>query len=314
MCALVVIPMIPGLLTFSMVRDALVLEDRGVQVAAQVVEYRTAGRGSDTVTVRPLEPPYFETDLDRWPRGLGVGQQIEVVYDPRDPGLAVAVGAPWVDLGMVVLAAFDLLGLVLLLAALLPAGELVRRGWARIRGDRSPQVVHRATDRGPHKTRARPLAGLESGQVVYLLIAAPVAVALSGLLATNVAGDATALKASGVHARATVERSSWGAGGHWLDLQFSLPNGAQVSTSVTAWDQVSYEGDALDVLYLPDDPRTVQVARDAGWPIQARIAVGAFVVCAAGATVAVPLAVADLVRRARRARAATVTPDGPGAA
>ena len=305
---LVAISAIPGCLTFSMVRDAMILENRGVQVAAQVVDYRTAHRGTDTVTVRPLEPPYFETDLDGWPRGVGVGQHIDVVFDPHDPGLAVAVGAPQVDLGVLILAAFDLLGLVLLLFALLPAGELVRRGWARARGDRAPRIEHRTRSRRPRKHRASPLMGLEPGQVVFLLIAAPVGVALSGLLAANIAGDALALENSGVHARATVERSSWGAGGHWLDVRFSLPDGSQVRTSVAQWDRVSFEGDTLDVLYRPEAPRNIQLTGDPGWQTHARIAVGAFIVCAAGAAVAVPVGVADLVQRARAA-----TADDPGA-
>ncbi|GAA4711750.1 hypothetical protein APR04_000776 [Promicromonospora umidemergens] len=96
-------------------------------------------------------------------------------------------------------------------------------------------------------------------------------------------------------------------------MRFSLPDGTQVRTSVTPQDRVSFEGDTLDVLYQPDAPRNVQVTGDPGWQIQARLVVGAFVVCAVGSTVAVPVAVAELVRRARRARAAPVTADGPGA-
>jgi hypothetical protein len=302
-CGLVAFSMLPAYLTFGHIRNAMILEDRGVQVMARVVDYRTAGRGPDTVTVRPLEPPYFETDLDRWPRGLDVGQQIGVVFDPHDPGLAVAVGASQVDLVDLGVAALDLLGLVLLLAALLPATELVRRAWARARGDRAPRSERLTTHRPPRKHRASPLAGLEPGQVVFLLIAAPVSVALSGLLAANTAGDAAALQASGVHARATVERSEWGAGGNWLDVRFPLPHGTDVSTSITPRDRVYYEGDTLDVVYEPDAPRNVQAAGDAGWQIEAQIAVGVFVVCSAGSAVAVPVAVVDLVQRARRARA-----------
>lgn len=318
--------MVAGILTFSLVRNEMILEDRGVQVTAEVVDY-TASRRSDRVTVRPLEPPYFETDLDRWPRGLDIGQQIDVVFDPQDPGHAVAVGTPPAVSVFLGITALDLFGLVFLLVTPFPVGELVRRVWARARGQHvtsDPVPGNRVTDdrvtsderrtwgRPPRQRRASPLADLEPGQVVFLLVAAPVGVALSGLLAANIAGDAAALGDSGVPARATVEKSSWSAG-QWLDVRFSLPDGTVIRTDVTPPSRVYYEGDTLDVLYQADAPRNVQVAEDAGWQIQAQSTVAVFVLCVVGSAVVVPVAVIDLVQRARRARAALAPSDSPTA-
>ncbi|MEU4387775.1 DUF3592 domain-containing protein [Promicromonospora sp. NPDC023805] len=315
MCILVAFAMAAAVVTFSLVRNEMILENRGVQVTAEVVDYTTPRRGSGTVTVRSLEPPfYFETDLDRWPRGLGVGQQIDVVFDPHDPGHAVAAGTPPEISVILGVAAFDLFGLACLLAALLPAGELVRRVFARARGHRAPSNSaptdratsdeHRPESQPPRGRRKSPLSGLEPGQVVFLLVAAPVSAVLAGMFAANVAGDAAVLREFGVHARATVERSSWGAGGHWLDVRFSPPDGSVVRTGVTPRDRVYYEGETLDVVYQADAPRNAQVPGDSGWPAQAQFALAVFIVCAAGSAVAVPVAVIDLVQRSRRARAA----------
>lgn len=316
-CGLVVVPIVAGILTFSLVRDAIVLDDRGVRVAAEVIDYRTAGRRSDTVTVRPLEPPYFETDLDQRPGGLHIGQQLEVVFDPQNPGHAVAVGAsPSISVVLGV-GALDLFGLALLLLAFVPVGELVRRTWARARGqqgtsDRVTGDEPRTGNRLRRHRRTSPLAGLEQGQVVFLLAAAPVSVALSGLLAANVAGDAAVLQDSGVRARATVEKSSWSAG-QWLDVRFSLPDGTVMRTDVTPHGRVYYEGDTLEVVYQADAPRNVQVVGDASWQVQAQIAVAVFVVCAVGSAVVVPVAAVDLVQRTRRARTALAPGDSPAA-
>lgn len=317
-CFLVAFSLAAGIVTFSLVRDEVVLASRGVQVTAEVTDYSMRVRGSDTVTVRSLEPPfYFETDLGRWPSGLDVGQRIEMVFDPHDPGHAVAAGT-WPGFSVILgVAAFDLLGLALLLVAFLPAGELARRAGARARGHRAasdraatgPATSDPATNepRPPRRRRTSPLSGLEPGQVVFLLVAAPVSAVLAGLFAADVAGDAAVLRDSGVHARATVENSSWITGDPWLDVRFSPPDGTVVRTDVTPHDRVYYEGETLDVVYQADAPRNAQVAGDSGWQAHARIAVGVVIVCAAGSAVVVPVAVIDLVQRSRRARA---TPAG----
>lgn len=318
-CVLVAFAMAAGIVTFSVVRNEMVLESRGVQVTAEVVDYTTPRRGSGTVTVRSLEPPfYFETDLDRWPRRLGIGQHIDVVFDPHDPGHAVAAGTSLDTSVILGVAALDLVGLTLLLFTPLPAGELVRRAVARARGhrttsdpapsdpapsDRATSDERRTESRPPRGRRTSPLSGLEPGQVVFLLVAAPASAVVAGLFAANVAGDAALLQDSGVHARATVERSSW-SGGQWLDVRFSPPGGTVVRTDVAPRDRVYYEGETLDVVYQADSPHNAQVAGDSGWQEHARIAVGVVIVCATGSAVVVPVAVIDLVQRSRRARAA----------
>lgn len=307
-CGLVAFASLPGLLTFNHLHDRAVLQGRGVHVVAWVVDNHTPARGSDSLTVRPVEPPYFETALDRWPGGVDVGDRLAVVYDPRDPERVAAVDEPLIDLGLVLVVAFDLLGVAILFLALVLLGELLRRAWVRLR-DGAPNNDRLLGHRPPLGRRPRALARLETGQVVLVLIGAPVlGVVLSGLAAWDVVGHAAALRDSGARAEATVERSDWGSGG-WLDVRFSLPDGAEQDTVIRPSDHVYYEGDVLEVVYDPQSPGNAQAVEDTGWQSEERVAVGVFVVFAATAVVAVPVAVFVLVRRALRVRRGAVAAD-----
>ncbi|MFD2795387.1 hypothetical protein ACFS27_17640 [Promicromonospora vindobonensis] len=298
-CFLLALPMLPGILTFNYIRDGMILEDRGVRVEAWVVDYREHARGSDTVTVRPVDPPYFETTLDRWLGRPDVGDRVEVVFDPRNPGLAVTVDAPAVDGGVIVIALFDVLGGAFLLVALLPAGELVRRAWARVRGDGAPHSDRILRHRPPLGRRRRVLAGLETGQIVFLLMVAPVVGTVAfGLLAAETTGDAEALRTSGTHARAIVEKSDWD-GGSWLDVRFTPADGTETRTTLAAQDHVYYEGDSILVVYEPAAPHNAQAAGDSGWQSEEWVLRSLFIVCASAAVVAVPLALVALVQRSR---------------
>lgn len=128
---------LPGYLTFGYFQDRQILTERGVQTVASVTEVHGSRRGPDSVVVRPVDPPYFESTLYRFP-DVGVGDRLDVVFDPRNPTRIAAVDGPQINGSVLIVAGLDLLSLLALLFALAAAAELVRRAWARLRGDRRP--------------------------------------------------------------------------------------------------------------------------------------------------------------------------------
>ncbi|MFE7509034.1 DUF3592 domain-containing protein [Promicromonospora sp. NPDC057488] len=306
----------PACLTFGYIQEQAVLESHGVHAEASVLAHHPSRFGSGTITVRPIEPPRFETTLDHWPAGVDVGDRIEVVYDPRDPGTAAAVDAPLVDIGIIIGALFDLFALALLLVALLPLGELLRRAWIRLRDGR-PGNEHllqqrdplglRPTSRPAHPTRParrRPqlLASLETAQIVFFVGLAPVAVAIAlGMFAAGAVDDARALQDTGARARATVVRSDWTVGGGgWLDVRFTLPDGTEATSFIRPQDHVYYEGNVVDLVYEPGRPGNAEAVGDSGWQADTRVFVGFSVALVAAAVVSVLTGTVALVQRARR--------------
>jgi hypothetical protein len=234
-----------------------------------------------------------------------VGDTIDVVYDPRDPSVAIAVGEPLVDFDIILGALFDLFALASLLLVLLPFGELLRRAWTRLRDGR-PGNEHLLRERPspgirPAKRRPQVLARLETPQIVFFLILAPVASAvLSGLFAADYVNDARALQDTGARARGIVERSDWSAGTGWLDVRFQLPDGTEATSSIHPWDHVYFEGDVVELVYEPDWPGNAQALGDSGWQAGTRVVVGLSVVLTATASVALLAAAVALAQRARR--------------
>jgi hypothetical protein len=303
-CGLLAFAAFPAYLTFGYFQERAVLENHGVRAEASVLHLNVQ-RGSDSLTVRPIEPPRFETTLDRWPTGVDVGETIDVVYDPRDPGVAIAVGEPLVDFNIILVALFDLFALALLLVALLPLGELLRRAWTRLRDGR-PGNEHLLRRRPPLRTRPpghrqQILASLETTQIVFFLILAPVASAvLLGLFAAESVNDARALQDTGARARGVVERSDWDAGGSWLDVRFQLPDGTEETSSIRPWDHVYFEGNVVELVYEPGRPGNAQALGDSGWQAETQFVVGLSVALTAAASVALIAAAVALVQRARR--------------
>jgi hypothetical protein len=294
----------PAYLTFGYFQERAILEIHGVHAEASVL-HLDAGRGPDSLTVRPIEPPRFETTLDRWPSSVDVGDNIEMVYDPRNPGVAIAVDEPLVDFTIILVALFDLFALVLLLFALLPLGELLRRTWTGLRDGR-PGNEHLLRRRPPLRTRPpgrrrQILPSLETPQIVFFLILAPVASAvLLGLFAAESVNDARALQETGAHARGIVERSDWSAGGCWLDVRFQLPDGTEATSSISPWDHVYFEGNVVELVYEPGQPGNAQALGDSGWQAETQFVVRLSVVLTATASVALLAAAVALVQRARR--------------
>ncbi|WP_157236842.1 DUF3592 domain-containing protein [Promicromonospora sukumoe] len=299
----------PAYLTYGYLQERVVLDSRGVHAEASVLHHQTSPRGSGTITVRPIEPPQFETTLDRWPAGTGVGDTIEVVYDPRDPGVAAAVDAPPVDLGIVIGVLLDLFALALLLLALLPLGELLRRAWTRLRDGR-PDNEHLLRQRPPlavHVSRRRPprrqphlLASLETAQIVLFVIVAPVATAVAvGMFAAGAVDDARALQDTGARARATVVRSDWGSDG-WLDVRFSLPDGTEATSYISPRDHVYFEGNVVELVYEPGRPGNAEAVGDSSWQADTQAFVGLSIALAVAAAVSVLTGVVALAQRARR--------------
>ncbi|MGI5191433.1 DUF3592 domain-containing protein [Promicromonospora sp. CA-289599] len=303
-CGLLAFAAFPAYLTFGYFQERAVLESHGVRVEASVLRL-DVGRGPDSLTARPIEPPRFETTLDRWPRGVDVGETIDVVYDPRDPGVAIAVDEPLVNFDTILVALFDLFALALLLLVPLAIGELLRRAWTRLRDGR-PGNEHLLSEQPPleiRPARRRPqvLARLETPQIVFFLILAPVASAvLFGLFAAESVNDARALQDTGARARGVVERSDWSAGGCWLDVRFQLPDGTEATSSISPWDDVYFEGDVVELVYEPGQPGNAQALGDSGWQAETRFVVGLSVALTATASVAVLAAAVALVQRARR--------------
>jgi hypothetical protein len=302
------ISVLPGYLTFDYIQDRLILADRGVRVDAWVVDYQLSSRGSDRVTVAPVDPPRFEAALDHWPRGHYRGDLLDVVFDPRDPGRIAAVEEPLIDGGILAVAIFDLLCLFLLLFCMYVAGgELVRRGSARLRGDPSPDNDRLLQQRPPLRLRPRVpagreiLAGWETAQIVLVLVIAPVASSvIFGLVAADSLRDADALRTSGAHARGIVEESSWDSGGGWLDVRFPLPDGTEENASfINPLKKVYYEGDSVEVVYEPAAPSNAQPAGETGWAPLAWIFAGLFIVFMATAATTVAVAIITFIRRAR---------------
>ncbi|MFC4626797.1 hypothetical protein ACFO6V_01040 [Promicromonospora alba] len=108
-----------------------------MQIVASVTEVNGSRRAPDTVVVRPVDPPYFESTLHRFP-DVSVGDRLDVVFDPQNPARIAAADGPLINGSALVVAGLDLLSLLALLFALAAAAELVRRAWARLRGDRRP--------------------------------------------------------------------------------------------------------------------------------------------------------------------------------
>lgn len=136
-CWIVVLSAIPGYLTFEYFQDRQILAERGVQIVASVTEVNGSRRAPDTVVVRPVDPPYFESTLYRFP-DVSVGDRLDVVFDPRNPARIAAVDGPLINSSILIVAGLDLLSLLALLFAIAAAAELVRRAWAHLRGDRRP--------------------------------------------------------------------------------------------------------------------------------------------------------------------------------
>lgn len=305
----------PTCLTFGYFQERAFLESHGVRAEASVLDLDVQ-RGPDSLTVRPIEPPRFETTLHRWPSGVDLGDTIDVVYDPRDPGVAIAVDEPLIDFNTVLVALLDLFALALLLFAPLPLTELLRRAWTRLR-EGHPGNEHLLRRRPP--LRARPagrrqqiLPRLETSQIVFFLILAPVAGAvLMGLFAAESVNDARALQDTGARARGIVERSDWSAGSGWLDVRFQLPDGTEATSSIHPWDHVYFEGNVVELVYEPGWPGNAQALGDSGWQAETRVVVGLSVALTAAASVALLAAAVALVQRARRP--ATDHPAGPPA-
>lgn len=300
---------VPAYFTFGYFLERAALESHGEHVEASVLQHHPSRRGSGTITVRPIEPPRFETTLDRWPAGVGVGDTIELVYDPRDPGVAAAVDAPPVGLGIIIGALFDLFALALLLLALLPLGELLRRAWTRLRDGR-PDNEHLLGERPslrlrPHArpARRRPqlLSSLETAQIIFFVISAPVATAVVvGIFTAGAVDDARALQDTGVRARATVVKSDWGSDG-WLDVRFSLPDGTEAASYISPRDHVYFEGNVVELVYEPGRPGNAQAIGDSSWQADTRVFVGLSIALAAAAAVSVLTGVVALTQRAQGA-------------
>lgn len=136
-CWIVVLAALPGYLTFGYFQDMQILAERGVQAVASVTEVNGSRRAPDTVVVRSVDPPYFESTLYRSP-DVRVGDRIDVVFDPQRPARIAAVDAPLINGSVLVVAGLDLLSLLALLFAAAAATELVRRAWVRLGDDRRP--------------------------------------------------------------------------------------------------------------------------------------------------------------------------------
>jgi hypothetical protein len=297
LCAAIIFSALPGYVTFQYIQDRLILADRGVQVDAWVVDYNWSRRGPDTVVVRPDDPPYFEATLRRGPAGIKFNDRLDVVFDPRDPGRIVAVDEPLIDGYVLLFAVLDLLALMALLGGLVASRELLRRVWARSHGD----LAHTPDD-PPAEPRPRLLAALETRQIVLLLVIAPILnAAVFGLLAASSIRDAAALRASGIVVQAVVVKSTWDGGGE-LDVRFPILDGTKRSAYVTAGDAVYFEGDSVDIVYEPAEPRNARLAGPGSGESTAWVYAAVFLAFLATAAVAVPMAIRTLIRRIRRER------------
>lgn len=285
----------PAYATLEHVRDRMILADRGVQVDVWVVDRNWVRKGPDTMVVRPDDPPYFETTLHRWRGDLAFNDRLDVVYDPHDPGRVVTVDEPLVDGQVLLFASLDLLALAFLLTAV---GELLRRAPARRRDEVAPD----SAGRPPVRPRPRrPLAGWEAPQIVLLLIIGPVlGAAIFGLLTASSLSDAAALRTTGVTARAVVVKSVWDGAGD-LDVRFPIQDGTRRTAHVVVRDGVYYEGDPVDVVYEPADPRNARLAGQSDGNSPLWIYTAAFAAVAATAAVSVTTAISTLVCRSRGA-------------
>lgn len=290
---------LPAYLTYDHLRERQILADRGIRIEAQVTNVNPMRRSADTVDVRPVDPPYFESVLDPG-QGLSVGDLVDVVVDPLAPGRIAVVDQPLIASGDLVFVAIDLVCLLALLGLLLPLVELFRRAWARYRGGPAPARRSPEVERSS-KPRRRLLAGMEPPQILLLLIVAPVAgTVISGLFAADAIKSADALKTSGVAAQAIVEESTWaGDDGGWLDVAFRLPDGREAGASIHAQGRVHYEGELVGIIYAQAAPRIARLADQEALPADTWIPVALFGGFATTAVLTVPMAVVALVRRPR---------------
>ena len=312
---------LPAYLTFQHLHDRQILTDRGVQAQVWVTDIHWHRRGSDTMDVKTVEPPHFESVLGRH-QGAVVGDRIDVVFDPLAPGRIALADQPLVGKGDLLFVGIDLLCVLALLSLVLPVSELIRRTWARWRGSPEPAGPPPGGNR-PAGPRRRLLAGLETPQVVLVLIVGPMTGAvITAMFAADAVETADALESTGVTTRAVVHESTWTDNDSgWLDVRFKLPDGTEASSYVNAHGQVHYVGESVDVIYARDAPANAQLAGPGASTTDLWIPIGLFVVFAATALTTMPIAAVALVRRGlvRRSRiagpvseqAVDVAPDEP---
>ena len=304
---------LPAYLTFQHLHDRQILTDRGVEAQVSVTDVHWSRRGTDTMDVKTVEPPHFESVLSLQ-QGAAVGDRIDVVFDPLAPGRIAAADQPLVRSSDLLFVGIDLICLLALLSLALPVGELVRRTGARWRD--SPE----ATEPLPRQDRtARPrrrmLDSLEPAQIVLVLIAGPLLGAVTtAIFAADAVKSARALESSGVATQAVVYESSWtGDDGGWLDVRFMLPDGTEESSYLSAEGHVHYVGESVDVIYARDAPGNSRLAGLGAPTADLWISVGLLIVFVATALTTVPVATVTLVRRrviARRERAVDAPPAG----
>ncbi|MCP2265431.1 hypothetical protein ACFQHV_01710 [Promicromonospora thailandica] len=307
----------------------LVLDARGVTVLAEA-EHRRYGRGSDTLDVRTIEPPYFSATLHHWPRDLQPGERFDLTYDPQRPSRMLAEGTPWIDAGSL---AFGVFAAVLLpiSVVLVPVGaELTGRARAFVaagrllrRADGSPRrpsvalwrgtwwALRHALPRG-HAAAARHLRETAATQpaplAVTVFVLLPVlAVAASGTFVAVSAAQAAALYDRGAATTALVVdtnlRSDWAG---YVDVTFQARSGTGATraslTQTTIRHLVAphFELDRVEIVYDPADPDNLIEAGALPWGWDEWAATAVLVASGAFATAGIPAAVTRVRRGPHR--------------
>ncbi|RPF21686.1 hypothetical protein EDD34_2318 [Myceligenerans xiligouense] len=269
MLLVLAIAAVPTWLSVEHFRTFVILEDHGVRTSAEVFALEGGGRqGPRTMAISPDDNPSVLTRVSHWPRGTEVGDALEVVYDPANPGRVVATDAPVVDAWIAVVALLEI-GALWLVSVVVPPtlALLVRRvrdpAW---RPRAAPEVSSgrvgrrpwsRSLSWGPAVWRGVGRAAREQGVWKALMIFAflPITFAVLGVGITAAeVRDLIALDERGVTARAEVLSSEW-AGNRQERLTVWV---AAQEAEISRWAGAPRYGDPIDVIHLPEDPQVVR--------------------------------------------------------
>ncbi len=284
------------------VRTHVVVMARGVETTGVVVDRTVYRRAPDELVVRTLDDLSVTTTLSHWPPGTTVGSQIDIAYDPRNPGRVVALDAPPVDLLVAGFALADL-GVLALLVILLPPSVRVLAERARkprhTRTGRAQAVAVRAVG-GAWRAVGRTAREMGAGKAVLALVGGPVMFfALGSAALVWDAQRLAALEDRGVAGTAVVTGSEWDDG---VGVSLLVRVEDEGPATIRNWSGVPRKGDVIDVVYDAQNHRNIVQAGVHPWNRDdwglAAVAVGGGVATA----FVTPAAVAGLVRRDRPRR------------